>query len=268
MPRFMPTERQAACSAYGTDFAGRGKQLRRLAADDREILILGGGGVLRRRQLHHLAFGDGRRGRRQDIQGTQRADLDHHAEGLPEQEVADQNARLVAPQHPRRQLAAPHLAFVYDVVVQQRRRVHELDGGRELDVTVAGVARKLRHPERQHRPQPLAARRDQVVGHLRDHGHFRAGAGEDRGVDALHVRRDQRNELVDRRVGTAFKGNDNGHAFLRAFCTANIETAGAGGKAAKVQGAADNLSPSRYFRTRFSRPAREPRPAIWSAVRA
>ena len=85
------------------------------------------------------------------------ADLDHHAERLAEQEVADQDARLVAPQHPRRQFAAPQFAFVDHVVVQQRRGMHELDGRGELDMAVAGIAGEVGHRQRQHRAQPLAA---------------------------------------------------------------------------------------------------------------
>jgi hypothetical protein len=72
------------------------------------------------------------------MSSTQRADLDHHLEGLAEQEVADQHARLVAPEHARGELAAAHVALVDHVVVQQRRGVHELDRGRELDM--AGAA--------------------------------------------------------------------------------------------------------------------------------
>ena len=85
------------------------------------------------------------------------ADLDHHLERLAEQKVADQHAGLVAPQHARGELAAPHLAFVHDVVVQQRGRVHEFDRGRELDVAVAVIAGQSRHRQGEHRPQPLAA---------------------------------------------------------------------------------------------------------------
>ena len=75
---------------------------------------------------------------------SQRADLDHHLEGLAEQEIADQHARLVAPHHARRELAAPHVALVDHVVVEQRRRVHELDAGGELDMAVAVVAATAR----------------------------------------------------------------------------------------------------------------------------
>ena len=92
------------------------------------------------RELHHLALGDHGGGGGEDFERPQRADLDHHLERLAEQEIADQHARLVAPQHAGGELAAAHLAFVDDVVVQQRRGVHELDRGGELDVAVAAIA--------------------------------------------------------------------------------------------------------------------------------
>ena len=104
---------------HRADLAGGGEQLGGLAADDGEIFVFGGRGVLRRRQLHHLALGDGRPRPRQNVERAQRADLDHHAKGLAEQEVADQHAGLVAPQHARGQFAAAQFAFVDHVVMQQ-----------------------------------------------------------------------------------------------------------------------------------------------------
>ena len=163
------------------------------------MLVLGGFEVLGGGKLHDLALGDDRSGGRQDVQRIERADIDHHAERLAEQEVADQHARLVAPDHARRLLAAPQIALVDDVVVQQRRRVHELDAGGELDVAVAGIAEHLRGGERHHRPQPLAAGRDQMVGDFRDHLDVGAGLGQDQLVDPAHVGRGQVDQLGDRR---------------------------------------------------------------------
>ena len=80
----------------------------------------------------------------------QRADLDHHLEGLAEKEVAHQHARLVAPEHAGGQLAAAHLAAVHDVVVQQRRRVHELDRRRR-------ASHGPRRDSRTARPSPASA---------------------------------------------------------------------------------------------------------------
>jgi hypothetical protein len=55
-------------------------------------------------------------------------------------------------------LAAPHVALVHHVVMQQCGGVHELDGGGELDVALAGIGRQVRHRQRQHRAQALATR--------------------------------------------------------------------------------------------------------------
>jgi hypothetical protein len=165
--------------------------------DDGEIFVLGRFEVLRRRQLHHLALGDHRGGGGQHVQRVERADLDHHLEGLAEQEIADQDACLVAPDHPRRRLGAAHVAFVDHVVMQQRRRVHELHAGRQLHMAFAVIVEHLGRRERDHRPQPLAARRDQVVGDLRDHLDIGTGLRQDQFVDAIHAARDKADQLFD-----------------------------------------------------------------------
>ena len=197
-----------------TDLAGGSEQFGGLAADHGKILILGGGGILGGSKLHHFAFGDRRGSRGEDVERAQRADLDHHPKRLAEQEIADQYARFVAPQHPRRQLAAPKFAFVDHIVMQQGRRMHELDRGRELDMAVDRIAGEMCHRQRQHRTQPFAPGGDQVVGDLGDHGHFRAGSRQNRGVDALHVRCHETEQLVDRSVRGALEGYNNRHAGL------------------------------------------------------
>ena len=197
------------------DLAGGGEQGRGLGADDGEIGVLGRLGVLGGGKLHHLALGDHRGGARQHLETGQRADLDHHLERLAEQEVADQHARLVAPQHPRRRLAAPHVAFVDHVVVQERRGVHEFDRGGELDVARSGVAAQPGGRERQDRPQPLAAGRNEMVGDLRDHRDVRSGARQDGLVHPLHVVGDERRQRLDQAIGRSFfERNDNSHETL------------------------------------------------------
>ena len=84
-------------------------------------------------------------------------DFDHHLECLAEKKITHEHARLVAPQHSGGDFAAPHAAFIDNVVVQQRRRVHEFDRRSELDMAVAGVACEPCHGEGQHWTQPLAS---------------------------------------------------------------------------------------------------------------
>ena len=193
MPRFMPNERQAACSAFcraastgptsqaaANSSAVLARITARYSSSVVAVFLARASCITSPSAITAAADGE-------NFQRLEAADLDHHLERLAEQEIADQHARLVAPQHARGEPAAPHLAFVDHVVVQQRRRVHELDRGGELDVAVAGIAGEPRHRQGQHRPQPLAARIDQVVGDLGDHRHLGAGARQDHGVDALHV---------------------------------------------------------------------------------
>jgi hypothetical protein len=58
-----------------------------------------------------------------------------------------------------------------------------------LAAAIAGGARRQQH---QHRPQPLAARRDDVFGHLIDQQHLRTETGADQIIDRAHVRSQQR----------------------------------------------------------------------------
>lgn len=88
-------------------------------------------------------------------------------------------------------LSAPVVAFVDDVVVKQRGRVHELDRSRQADVPIAAIPAQLGRRDGDHGPQPLATRCDQVVRQLRDKIDFGDGLIEDDAVDGLHVGVDQ-----------------------------------------------------------------------------
>src|ERR1700730_5148469 len=98
----------------------------------------------------------------------------------------------------RREAPAAQLALGDNVVVQQRRRVHELDGGGELDMAVTAVIGQPRQRHGAARAEPLSAGIDEVVGDRGDHRHFGAGPRQDRAVDPLHVGRDQVDQAVDR----------------------------------------------------------------------
>ena len=75
--------------------------------------------------------------------------------------------------------------------------MHELDGGCELDMSVAAIAAHLRRRQSQHRPQPLAARVDQVAGKLGDHVDMGPGMEQDGLVDPRHVLGDQLHDQID-----------------------------------------------------------------------
>ena len=89
--------RRPRASDDRADFTRSRKQRRSLGLDDRQIFVLGCFHVLGGGKLHHFAFGDGGGRRGEDIERAQRADLDHHAEGLAEQEVADEPVAMLKP---------------------------------------------------------------------------------------------------------------------------------------------------------------------------
>ena len=164
--------------------------------DHLEIAVFGGGKVVLGGELQHLALGDGRGGARQHRQHLERAVLDHKLEGAREQEVADQDGRLVAEHRVGRGQAAAELAFVDHVVVQQGRGVDELDAGGQAWVAGARVAAQARGGQRQQRAQPLAAGGDDMRGKLWDERDRAVHVHDDGAVAGRHVALDEGGENV------------------------------------------------------------------------
>ena len=102
----------------GADFRRGAEQSGCLGANHRKVIVLAGFSILRGGKLHDLAFGDDGGGGGENVETRERANLDHHLEGLAEEKIADENARLIAPQHARRELAPAHVALVHDIVVK------------------------------------------------------------------------------------------------------------------------------------------------------
>ena len=180
--------------------ARRGEQSRRLGADDRQILLFVGLDPPLRGQLLDFALGDHRRRVAEDSEHLEAAVLDHQLECPAEQEIADQHARRIAPDEVGGALAAAHARTVDDVVVKQGRSVDELDRGGELVVAGAGIAQQICAGERQHRAHALAAAGDQMPRELGDQRDLALHPLEDDGVHAIHVRRDQRRQRLERRL--------------------------------------------------------------------
>ena len=126
-------------------------------------------------------------------------DVDHDARAvqIPGTDQASDERLMVAPLHAGKEVKGA----LSSTTSSWSSGVHEFDRGGELDVAVAGVPGKARHRQGQHRPQPLAARRDQMVGDLRDHRHLGAGARQNVRIDPLHVGRDELDQAVDGGVG-------------------------------------------------------------------
>src|SRR5581483_3491134 len=153
---------------YGRHPAGGGEQGRGLRADDVEILIFVSVDLALGGELVDLALGDHRGGVAENLEHLQAAVLDHQLECSGKEEVADQNARRIAPDEIRRSLAPAHSRAVDDIVVEKRRCMNELDRSGELVMASAWIAEQGAAAEGQHRPHPLAAAGDEMAGKLRD----------------------------------------------------------------------------------------------------
>ena len=105
-----------------------------------------------------------------------RSTRDHHLERARIDEVADQHAGGVAEHRVRGAPAAPQAGLVDDVVVQQRRRVDELDHRRQLEALASREAERAGEQQHEQRPHPLAAGADDVVRDLVDQRDLRRRA--------------------------------------------------------------------------------------------
>jgi hypothetical protein len=119
--------------------------------------------------LQGLAAGEGEGGVRQHCDGHGIAVAAELGEGTREEVVARCARRSGAVRRPGRSVAAPHGGTVDQVVVHERRHVHELDGDARRDGR-RGV--RGGGEEREQRPQALASGRER----------FRADVGHDTGV--------------------------------------------------------------------------------------
>ncbi len=115
----------------GTQPAGDGGQLGRLALDDREVRALVEVEVAAMMDLLHLPLAD-QVGRPADpAAGQGRFERGGQVEGVGEEIVAQQDGRLVAPLGVDRGGVAADHRLIEDVVVHERRRVDHLDDRRQ-----------------------------------------------------------------------------------------------------------------------------------------
>jgi hypothetical protein len=139
----------------------------------------------------------------------------HQLEGAREQEIADQHAGLVAPDRVGRGEPAAQVALIHHVVMQERRRVDELDRRGEPVMARSVIAAEPRRGHGQHRPQALAARGDQMTRELRDQPDRALHAREDQRIDGRHVGGGERQQIVQvgpGRLGALLEADDDGHS--------------------------------------------------------
>ena len=227
---------------HRADLGGGGEQPRRFRLDDAQAVRLVGRRVVGGEELHHLTLGDDRTRLRQERQHIQRPIFDHQFESAAEQEVADEDARLVAPDGVGGGGAPAQRAVVHHVVVQQGRGVDEFDAGGEGDMARAVVTAAARREQRHQRAQPLAASAGDVPGETWNERDRTLHPVDDDAVDGRQIVARQRVQAVEP-ISVRFRMVQPGgwrHGGLLSESTHCLTRAGAGNhKVAFARGSTD-----------------------------
>src|SRR6201998_2044208 len=195
MPRFMPTERQAVCSAFGrlaitgpTSLAAANSSavLARITARYSSSVVavfLAAASCITSPSAITAAAADRISSARSDPTST------IILKAWPSRKSP--TSTLASLPHSMRAASLPRRMSLWSTT----------SSGCSVAVCMNSTAARP-HRNGEYRPQPLAARGDQVLGDLRNHRHLGPGARQDRGIDALHVGRDQLDQLIDRGLAT------------------------------------------------------------------
>jgi hypothetical protein len=201
----------------GPDLAAIGEQGRALAIDHVVVVTLGDVDVEAAFELEQLAFGH--RGNRagKALDDLEVAVLDDDRRRARVEEVAREHGPAVAPDRAGRRATAAHLGEVDDVVVDEGRRVEQLERGGELDPTRTRITTELGGQQHERRAQTLAPRREHVGAEQPDQLGLRPDLIAHRGLDQLEVGRDAREGIGDAvsqiravRVGARARGRERG----------------------------------------------------------
>ena len=158
---------------HAADAGAAGKQVRRLALDDLEVLRFGQVDVAVLRQLIDLAFDDPQRHVTEQADDREIVLRERQRHRLQIQEVAEQHRDVIAPARVHGFAPAPQLRLVDDVVVNQRGRVNELEDGGVEHRALARVAGHASGHQQNGRADPLPAAVPDVVTDRRDEGDLR-----------------------------------------------------------------------------------------------
>ena len=178
------------------DTAARGDERRRLLRDDPDVVRLGRDPAALAVELEdlRLGHGDGRAG--EGFHDPAIVVPDEELEGLGVEMVADEDRRVVSPARVGRRPSAPQRRLIDDVVVDERRRVEQLDHGRQPHRPLAPRAREPRRQEEQDRAQTLAAGAGNVAAHLLDEADRRIELATDLCFDRFEVGAHERSHAL------------------------------------------------------------------------
>ncbi len=153
---------------HAADLRAAAEEIRGLAPDDVEVLLLGDVGVAVLRELVELALDHAQRDVAQQPDDVEGIVGERQRHRLDVEIVAQQHRDVVAPARVHREPAAAQLGFVDDVVVHERGGVDELDDGRIQDGALALVAGQARGHQQDGGTDPFTAARLDVLADLGD----------------------------------------------------------------------------------------------------
>jgi hypothetical protein len=108
------------------------------------------------------------------------------ADGLDEEKVPEKDRDIGPPNGVHRRPPAPGPGVVDDVVVDEARRMDDLDDGGKVRRVRAGISRNLRAQQEKGRPQALARFLEEIAPQIGDEGIGRGGPGADVRFDLVH----------------------------------------------------------------------------------
>ena len=118
--------------------------------------------------LEQFAFDHLLREFNQRVEDAEVALLDRDLEGLHVEPVARQHALGIAPLRVRRRSSPPGLGLIDDVVMDERRRMDDLDHGSEPHRALSPVVEQLRRKQQKRRADALATAVAQIFSDLGD----------------------------------------------------------------------------------------------------
>src|SRR5438093_3014663 len=190
------------------DAAARGDERGGLLRDDPHVVRLGRDAAALELELEDFRLGHRDRRARKGLHHGAIVVPHEHRERLRVQVVTDEDGGVVAPLRVRRRPAAPQRRLVDDIVVNERRRVKQLDDAREAHAPRAAVAGQARAQQQKYRAKAFAPGARDVAAHLLDQGDGRAQLSTDLRLDKLQVGADQ---TCDALLQDPFEGG-RGHA--------------------------------------------------------
>src|SRR5262245_25675853 len=191
------------------DPAARRHERGSLLGDDPHVVRLARRPAALALELKHLGLGHRHGGPREGLEHAPVALLDHQGERFRVQVLADEDRPVRSPPRIGGGPPASKRGLIHHVVVDQRRRVQELDDTAHAHRAGTPIPGQPRGHEQQDRPQALASGSCDELAHLVDERHRGVYLGADGFLEGPKISPDrQRDAILEQR----FERGGGGHA--------------------------------------------------------